>query len=89
MSIWERKVYSLVQQIMISQTDDTVTIYVTMILIRNLISLHFSKSYEVIADKNVSQNIHALRLLCSRLRFTNWSDASSSSDTCQLRNVNT
>jgi len=74
---------------MISQTDDTVTIYVTMILIRNLISLHFSKSYVIIPDKDVSQNIHALRPLCSRLRCMNWSDVSSSSDTCQLRNVNT
>ena len=43
MSVWERKIYSLVQQIVISQTDDTVKIYVMkmMILIRNLISLHF------------------------------------------------
>jgi len=31
MSIWERKIYSVVQQIMISQTDDTVKIYVMIL----------------------------------------------------------
>jgi len=81
--------HSLIQQIVISQTDDTVKIYVMMILIGNLISLYFSKSYEIIRDKGISQKIHSLRSICSRLRCTNWRDVSSSSDTCQLRNVNT